>query len=152
MNETIKTLLYKTIHRNKKSIEQIADEIGITSNSLYRYCLDGESGSDLPLKRLVPLMIATKNFSILDHIARICGFVLIKVPRFANKREESIDILDNYQESTGQAQRSLKEFFRNPDQTHYDKAKEALLEVMKQSASADKYIDKSFTGQMELEL
>lgn len=35
-NKPIKTILYETIHRNKKSVEQIADEIGISANYLYR--------------------------------------------------------------------------------------------------------------------
>jgi DNA-binding phage protein len=34
----IKTLLHSMVHRSKKSVAQLADETGISTNYLYRAC------------------------------------------------------------------------------------------------------------------
>lgn len=121
MQKTIKKELYQTIHRNNKSIDQIADEIGVSANSIYRYCLEGESGSEMPLSRLVPLMKATKNFELLTHIARICGFLVVKIPKVSANKGTEIDLVDNYQDATTKACRSLKSFFKNQPQKNWKK-------------------------------
>ena len=89
--KNIKSILYETIHRNKKTVEQIADEIGISANYLYRSGLPlEESGVKFPVDYLTPLMKTTKNYRILEHIAYLCGFLLVKEQRAAelvNKNE-----------------------------------------------------------------
>jgi hypothetical protein len=145
-------LLADTILRNTKTIEQIADEIGIKASSLYRYGNPSDAGSDIPLKRLVPLMNSTKNYSVLKHLAKICGFIMIKVPRVAISKGDDIDLVSDYQESTNNAVRFLSKFLKNPTQESYEAADHALQEVMERSASAQKYVDKSYKGQLEMEL
>lgn len=66
----LKTSLYLTVHGGKKSVEQIADECGITANYLYRACLEGESGCRFPLDLLLPLMQATGDYRVLDQRLR----------------------------------------------------------------------------------
>lgn len=149
---TIKTILYNTLHRNKKTIDQIADEIGRSTNAVYRYCLEGESGSEVPVSLLVPIMKATKNFSLLKHIAHLCGFVCVKIPRVSLNKKDEIDIIDNYQHATVTSIKLLKEFFSNPTQETFNKAKESLTDVMEECASNSKYIDKKLSGQLEMEL
>lgn len=149
---TIKTILYTTLHRNKKTIDQIADEVGRSSNSLYRYCLEGESGSEMPLSLLVPIMKSAKNFSLLKHIANLCGFVCVKIPRVTLNKKDEIDIIDTYQQTTLTSIKFLKEFFNNPNQETFNRAKDSLTEVMEECASNTKYIEKKLTGQLEMEL
>jgi hypothetical protein len=103
--------LYETIHRNKKTVEQIADEMGISANLLYRYGYDGETGADFPLKRLIPLMKATNNYKLLKHIANLCGFVCVKIPRAKATKKDDFELREEYQEVTSKAQRALKDFF-----------------------------------------
>lgn len=149
---TIKMILYNTLHRNHKTIDQIADEVGKSSNSLYRYCLEGESGSEMPISLLVPIMKATKNFLLIKHIAGLCGFICVKIPKVAINKKNEIDIIDEYQQATIASIKSLKEFFNSPTETNYNKAKDTLREVMEHCASNSKYIDKKLSGQLEMEL
>jgi len=152
-SKSIKTILYETIHRNKKSVEQIADEIGISTNYLYRAGLPlEESGVKFPLEYLIPLMKATGNYAILEQIASICGFLLIKEPRVKIPRIESIELINEYQDITTHAVRILKKFLDKPTQENYEEVLNALQIVMTKSAEAKKYCNKHFEGQMEFEL
>lgn len=83
---TLKDCLYKTVHRNQKPLKLIAEEISMSENYLTRSALpdpeESETGSGcrFPLKKLVPLILSTGDFSILDHIERSVGRVAITVP------------------------------------------------------------------------
>lgn len=152
-SKSIKTILYETIHRNKKPVEQIADEIGISSNYLYRAGLPlDESGVKFPLEYLVPLMKATGNYAILEQIAWICGFLLVREPRVKTPKAEGIELVGDYQEATTEAVRRLKRFLDKPTEVFYNEVIEALQLVMTRSAEAKRYCVKHLTGQLELEL
>ena len=150
---TIKNLLYETIHRAKKPVEQIADEMGISANYLYRAGMSLEgSGVKFPLEYLIPLMKTTKNYNILKHLARLCGFILIKEPRFKGFKGDDIDLVDDYQHTATKATRALKLFLSEPTYERYQKATDALNEVLEQSARAQRYCHKKAKGQLELDL
>lgn len=57
---TLKECLYATIHRNKKPLKLIAEEIGMSENYLTRSALpdleesDTGSGCRFPLKKSIP--------------------------------------------------------------------------------------------------
>ena len=150
---TIKNLLYETIHRGKKPVEQIADEMGISANYLYRagMPLDG-SGVKFPLEYLVPLMKTTRNYKILKHLARLCGFILVREPRFRGYKGDEIDLVDDYQHTATKAVHALKLFLNEPTLANYKRTNEALNEVLEQSAKAQRYCTKKISGQLELDL
>jgi len=150
MIQNFKSILYNTIHRNRKTIDQIADEIGVSSNSLYRYCIEGESGSEMPARRLVPLMKATGNYELLKHIAYLCGFVCIKMPKFIKVKTDEFEVINEYQEVTVKATRELKTFFDNPNTETYEKVSRALREVIEKSVSNQEYCKKAYKGQLEI--
>jgi hypothetical protein len=83
---TLKDRLYDTIHRNHKPLKAIAEEIGMSENYLARAALpdqeesDTGSGCRFPLKKLIPLIRATDNFSVLDYIEDSLGRVAITIP------------------------------------------------------------------------
>lgn len=85
------SVLYETVRSAEKTVEELADEIGISSNYLYRSTTPGDSGVNFPIKNLVPLMISTKNFSILFHLAHRCGFLIIKPPDIKNSKPTKIN-------------------------------------------------------------
>jgi len=148
----IKNILYETIHRNKKSVEQIADEIGISSNYLYRAGLPlEENGVKFPLDYFIPLMKATNNYSALEYIANICGFLLIKEPKVKLVKMDHVDLVSDYQDATTLAIRSLKHFFNNPTQKNYEEVIDALQKVLTKSAEAKKYCNKVYSGQLEMD-
>lgn len=152
-NRTIKTTLYQTIHRNKKSVEQIADEMGISASYLYRAGLPtDESGVKFPVEHITPLVKATKDNSILEHLAYLNGFILVKVPRYKNSKADEIDLVDEYQDVTTKALRALKEFLNKPDADNYENVQKALQKVMSKSATAQGYVGKRMAGQIEMDL
>ncbi len=83
---TLRESLYDTIHRNKKPLKAIAEEIGMTENYLTKAALPDQDESDtgtgcrFPLKKLVPLIRTTNDFAVLDCIERSLGRVAIKMP------------------------------------------------------------------------
>jgi hypothetical protein len=83
---TLKDNLYKTIHKGEKPLKAIAEEIGLSENYLYRAATPDANESDtgtgcrFPLNKLIPLIKATNNFSVLDWIERDLGRVAITIP------------------------------------------------------------------------
>lgn len=146
----IKTLLYETIHRNKKNIKQIAEEMAVSENSLYRYCLLDDSGADMPLKRLIPLMKTTKNYSILRHLAKVCGFVVVKVPRMAATKRDDMALVADYQQTTAAAVKKLMDFFDDPTSGKLKEVEDMMTKVMEHSASTRKYVEKHYSGQLDM--
>jgi len=149
-NNSIKSYLYETIHRNKKSVMQLADETSISSSYLYRSALPtDESGVRFPLDYLIPLMKATNNFSVLKHIANICGFVLITLPHLKKNKKEKNEFVSEYQEATVNAAKKLINFFNGPSKESFNESQNALNIVLEKSCTAKHLIDREFSGQME---
>ncbi len=153
---TLKSFLYETVHRANKTVAELSDETGISTSYLYRACLPIEekhgSGVKFPVDYLIPLMNATKNYSILNHIAKRCGFLLVKIPRFKNLKLDGIGMLNEYQEATTKAVRDMKEFLDNPNAINFQKVDESLRTVMERSVQSQKYCEKAVVGQIELDL
>lgn len=86
MNGTLRESLYNTIHLNKKPLKVIAEEIGISENYLTRAALPDQEDSDtgtgcrFPLKKLIPLIRATDDYSVLDHIEHSLGRFGVLLP------------------------------------------------------------------------
>ena len=84
---TLKDCLYETIHKNRKPLKLIAEEIGMSENYLTRAALPDQeesetgSGCRFPLKKLIPLIRATGDFSLLDHIESSLGRVAVRMPK-----------------------------------------------------------------------
>lgn len=83
---TLKDCLYQTIHRNKKPLKAIAEEIEMAESYLTRSALpdpdESETGTGcrFPLKKLIPLIRASDDFSTLDFIEAALGRVAVKLP------------------------------------------------------------------------
>lgn len=152
-NNSIKSCLYETIHRNKKSVVQLADETGISSSYLYRSALPtDESGVRFPLDYLLPLMKATDNYSVLKHIANLCGFILISLPKFKINKKEKNEFISDYQESTVNAAKKLISFFNEPTKDNYKEVSASLHIVIEKSCSAKQLVEKEYNGQFEMNL
>lgn len=78
--------LYQTIHKNKKPLKAIAEEIGVSANYLDRAALPDQEDSDtgtgcrFPLKKLIPLIRSTNDYSVLDVTEHSLGRVGILLP------------------------------------------------------------------------
>ena len=151
VTESLKTLLYETIHRNAKPAAQLADETGISYSYLCRAGLPtDESGVKFPLEHLIPLMKASNDYSVLKHINTICGFLSVRVPRgFTDKLDEA-DAVNHYNKLCHDASELLLEFFKSPSSKKLKATSEALRDVMEYSATLNKRITNF--RQLELEL
>lgn len=84
---TLRECLYATVHRNRKPLKAIAEEIGAGANHLTRMVLpdpdESETGSgcNFPLKYFIPLLRVTGDLSALDLIEDTLGRVAIPVPK-----------------------------------------------------------------------
>ncbi|MEI7636374.1 MAG: phage regulatory CII family protein [Syntrophus sp. (in: bacteria)] len=84
--KTLNDCIYQTVHRNTKPLKAIAEEIGMSENYLTRAALpdqeesDTGSGCRYPLKKIIPLIRATGDFSVLDFIERSLGRVAVPLP------------------------------------------------------------------------
>ena len=96
MND-LKSLLYMTIHGAKLSVPEIADDIGVSTSLLYRYALEGESGAPIPAERIIPLMKATKDYRILQHLASRCGFALVHLKRASVMKSKDPAVVNQIQ-------------------------------------------------------
>lgn len=115
MSKTIKILLHETLLNSKKSVQQLADETALSASYLYRACNpEDESNVRFPLDYLIPLMNATNNYSIIKHIASICGFVLTTLPKPKFNKVEKNKFVTQYQETTVTAAKHLIKFFEEP--------------------------------------
>jgi hypothetical protein len=140
-DSSIKLILYKMVHRNKKPLMAIADETGISANYLVRTALPiDESGARFPLDNLITLVKATKDYSILKHLANLCGFLIVKIPNYNAYKSDGIDLINTYQGYTCDAVKALRNFLNFPDKESYQKVTDSLTRVMEQNVTTQKYI------------
>jgi hypothetical protein len=116
----LKTTLHFTIHGSKLSVEQIADELGISTSYLYRSCLEGDSGCRFPLDLLLPLMKATGDYTILDHLNSRCDRVTVSLPRSGQFKAKDPQAINEVQRNFNDAMGALLKFFVNPNPKQVD--------------------------------
>lgn len=84
--KTVREALYDTIHRNTKPLKVIADELGLSESYLTRAALPDAEDSDtgtgcrFPLKKLIPLVRSTGDYTVLDTIENALGRVGVALP------------------------------------------------------------------------
>lgn len=153
---TLKDAIQETFAKGKQnlSVEEMAEDIGVSPNLLYRWTADEDSTSfaDLPLRRLKSLIETSGSFAILDYFERKFNRIAFQIPKLSASKLEEGEMIDDYQTSTLAAVTALRKFFTNPVKKNYDVIDAALMEVMKKSASVKKYCDKKASGQFEMEL
>jgi len=111
----LKTDLYLTVHSASKSVEQIADEIGISASYLYRACLEGESGCRFPLDLLLPLMHSTGDYRLLDDLNARANRITVALPRVARLKLKDAEVVNEITGNFQQAMSAVLKFFRKPD-------------------------------------
>ncbi|MCL4797668.1 MAG: hypothetical protein KJZ84_24100 [Bryobacteraceae bacterium] len=111
----LKTVLYLTVHGSEKTVEQLADSMGISASYLYRACLEGESGCRFPLDLLLPLIQATGDHRILDHLNARCGRVTTSLPRVGRLKKKDPQVVNEIQKNFNAVMAKVLEFFSDPD-------------------------------------
>lgn len=126
MKGDLRHVLYATVHGSRHSVEQLADVCGVSASYLYRACLDGESGARFPLELLIPLMNATGNYSLLDHIASRCDRLTVDLPRTAKMKRRDPQVVNDITKNFNACMARLLEFFDAPAEVNVQELTIAL--------------------------
>lgn len=143
-----------SLNFKKKAAAELAAELGVSENLVYRWCQSEDSPgfADLPLRRLLGVLNATNSNAILDFFEFMRGRVAVKIPRVSITKADESEMVDKYQTLTITAVKALREFLNDPNVTNYHKVDSALKVVMRETTAIDKYCNKKAAGQLELEL
>jgi hypothetical protein len=112
-NRTVRDVIKEMVINKNQTVTELADMLGCSDNSLYRYGLDGDSGTDMPVSKVIPLTHATRNLALIKHLANSCGCIVIKIP-FKSTRQNKLQVAQEYQSAIAD----------------YDKIKSGLQELL----------------------
>jgi hypothetical protein len=126
---TLTEAIWETVNRGRFTPEQLEDDIGYSASSLKRAGLDGESGAGLNIRKLIPLMKAQGDYTILEHLAHHCGFILTPFPRGGKSKKERISSVSEYQVLVTAATNVLVKFINQG--SSQEEAIEQLYKVLK---------------------
>lgn len=121
---SLTTTLYQTVHGSRRSVDELADAIGIGPSSLYRAVLEGDSGCKFDVQWLLPLMQATDNYAALDLLCQRTDSVRVKLPRVRRWKRMDPRITNELQKTFADLISLLLAYFDAPD-----KDKRAALET-----------------------
>jgi hypothetical protein len=138
---SLKKVLYDTVHRRTgKTVEALADELGVSQNYLYRSCLpidDRSSGCRFPLELLIPLMNSTGDYRVLKYLAHRTGHVVYRIPR--NRQRTAAD-LNTHQKTFAEYFGALLQFFDG--ELDMDECLEYINRVLEEVAGFKKSVEK----------
>ena len=100
---TLNEAIRGTFDFKKKSASDISSELGISENLVYRWTQSEDSPgfADLPLKRLLSILIASDNNAILDFFEARRGRISVKIPRVAiDSQKDETKMIADYQKSS----------------------------------------------------
>lgn len=143
---------YRTIHCRKGAVDAIATQTGIEKGTLYRYALpDDQSGLDIPMSKLIPIMNASKVYDLLRIMAVSCGFLAVRIPRTARSKRDESEIVHFYQKVCNEAVSKLLDFFENPSEQLLRAAVDALQDVAAESIAVQKNVEHHHQTDLELD-
>ena len=143
----IRGLLYNTVHRSRLSVEELADAIGCGASLLYRSANPNDPGAKFPIERLLPLMNATKNYSLLKHIASRAGYVLYKRP--TRIKFSKVQDLNRFQVIFSEALQALLEF--KDGRINRDQCLEKVDQLLSKTVEMRRSIEQSDQLSIEFE-
>ena len=144
---TLTDVIWQTVNRGQLTPEQLQDEIDYSASALKRAGLDGESGAGFNIRKLLPLMKAQDDFSILEFLAYSCGFLLVKIPKGGRSKKDHMVSINNYQKLASTTIDILLKFIEY--EAHQEEAEEILHRMLKSTAEMMAEIRKG--NQIELD-
>lgn len=145
---TLTEAIWQTVNRGSLTPEQLQDEIDYSASALKRAGLDGESGAGFNLRKLIPLMKAQGDFTILEHLAFHCGMILIPIPKSGKSKKDRMRSVADYQKLAALAVEALLKFIEKG--ASQEEALDVLHRMLKDTAAIMEDIK---TGnQIELDL
>jgi len=117
--ETLEEILHRLIVRNPKiTVAELAEELGVREHDLYEWG-NMNQPRQFPLSKLLPLMIATENTIIIEHLAARMGLVVFKVRKRGKSSLENAEDLLEYMRKFSTLLTGLVKAFK--DKTSFDR-------------------------------
>jgi hypothetical protein len=128
----LKRELHATLHNCKrKSVDEVAWTLRVSPSYLYRSCLPNENGCRFPADLLPALMAETRDYRVLEFLARETDHVLVRNEKVRQLRTRDASTLNAVQASFHAAMGTLLSFWNSPQTSD----KDALLAALHQVAS-----------------
>lgn len=145
----LKTQLYFTVHGASKSVQQLADEMGISASYLYRACLDNdESGCRFPLDLLLALLNATGDYRILDHLNARCNRITVSLPRVGRLKKKEPQVINEVTRNFHDVMGRVLEFYQNPDRSKIPELSAALHQHLCEVAALKRSVADFHQGEL----
>ncbi len=136
---------------NKATVSQMADGVGSVESTVYRWGLPADgSGHGMPLKKLISLMFATKDFRILRHLAHRCGFALVKIP-FNKIKARGIAEVQGLQKAANAAVNALIDLYDGKSDANAEEIRDQLWSVIEEAAGQSKRIERHHQPSLEID-
>jgi len=81
MESTLRDALYETVHNGGVPMKRLSDQLGISYSYLANAANPNLDDFNFQLRHLMPLINATGNFAVLDHLENACGRVAFCLPK-----------------------------------------------------------------------
>ncbi len=150
--KSVPELIYDTAYRGTDAmpINQLADELNVSKESLYRQLNPYDDKANFPAKLLNNLMRIKGDFSILNSLANRNGFILVKAPVGSYKKGDEQRMITEFQYICTQVVKQLLDHFHGePTGTQTKNLIIDLNRTLKHTATIRAYVSKN-SKQMDL--
>lgn len=144
---SFQTKLYKAVHGGKLSVEQIADAIGIGPSTLYRAVNEGDE-LKFDVRWLEPLMRATGDTTVLDHLCERFGSVRCKLPRVRRFKAHQPETFNQIQKRFAAVMAEVLDFFEEPNPNKVDTVCEEICAHLAEIAALKRAVEDYQQGDM----
>jgi len=149
--ETIEEWLHRIIVRNPQiTVDELAEELGVRPNDLYEWGNINQPRR-FPLPLLLPLMRATGDTSIIEHLAAQMGMVAFKIRKRGKSGLEHIKDLQEYMQTFSELLKLLLNVFANKEKANKQEVIKEMDRFMSTLAGLRDDVE-NLSDQMELDL
>lgn len=152
-SSTLEEIVFNTIHHNskRKQPKDIAADTGTGYNHLLRMANINDE-CNMPLCKAVPVMLTTEDYSILEHLAKHTGHLVIKMPRGIRKGTDPKMDISEYQKESNVMVNKLIDFINEPTGDKLEEVDELMRKHIGDTVNLQRRCKKHLLHQTELSL
>lgn len=153
MTETIEELIHEAVHAGPLPAKQLCDKMGVKYFTLMRQVNPTDDASSFPLKQLIGLMEAQKDFRILEKLNAACGFLPpVRPPRGFKSPGDQRIWLTQYQKDYSDMISLLYAFLAEPCREQFTRFEQAAKEHMAKTETLRRSAKKNLINQVEMDI
>ena len=148
---SLEEIVFNTIHHSELTANEIAANTGTGYNYLMRLANPTDE-CNMPLSKAVPIMNVTKDFSLLDYIAKQTGHLAIPMPRGIRKGTNPKMDISQYGSEFHDLMSKLMKFVNEPTEELHKEVDELMRKHIGDSENIRRRAKKHQLHQRELDL